>query len=346
MVSLSQLNQLEIGNRWACVRGWLANSWRMVGLALLCVHASVVYGQEQSLLDSHGHQMPPGAIGHRLVLRGEPSREYIVQPVRLTAPDGAVLATYDGSQTHGQYGQLEVGLQVNQKYRFHVSEMTHLGGWELYPSVELIDRLYPPQGREREFPIIIELTGEDLKLATQGKYVTRVIYVEDPADTFPYDEADPVAAKGLAAKRGTARDAAQRYFEAPPGEDPYHIARELGRPVAILRIGNRGPVANGDNHDFSFGSQPAQSYGETTFPGIGQLPQGRSRPSRPGSLDRLREDRASQGNPIQRASHTSAVSDVPPSESKLQPDVNRTNANRSSPRPLLSRVADLLPLKD
>ena len=71
----------------------------------------------------------------------------------------------------------------------------------------------------------VELTEEDLKLALAGKFVTRVIYLEDPRNALPVRD-DPQE---------------QTWFEAAPGQDPLAVADGLGRPVAILRMGGRLP---------------------------------------------------------------------------------------------------------
>jgi hypothetical protein len=46
------------------------------------------------------------------------------------------------------------------------------------------------------------------------------------------------------------------WFEAAEGSDPLVIADELGRPVAILRIGGRVPAAGGPDDAFLGGSPP------------------------------------------------------------------------------------------
>lgn len=245
MESLSQHLQLKLG-RWVFVTICFNKSWQTVGLALLCVHVIAVFCQAQPLRNDDLQQLPPGAIGHRQLLRSDPLREYHSQPVRISAPDGGFIASFDGAEQSTAYGQLNVDLNVGDIYRYRVSEITGLGATELYPSIEVIDRLYPPAGREREFPIPVELSADDLKLAANGKYVTRVIYIEDPDDTFPYAESDTGEDKPT-----SDRNADQRYFEVPPGEDPYHVARVLGRPVAILRIGNRAPTTGADS-EFTF----------------------------------------------------------------------------------------------
>jgi hypothetical protein len=115
-------------------------------------------------------------------------------------------------------------------------------GVEVFPTIELIDRLYPPAGQECRFPIPIDITEDDLKLAASGKFVTRVIYVEDPQKAYP-------AAENLQT---------QAWFEASSGEDPLAVADGMGRPVAILRLGARQPI---QGHE----SDPAFFFGSPCF---------------------------------------------------------------------------------
>ena len=309
MESLSQQIQNRLG-RWVFVAYWFASSQRIVGLALLCVHAIAVIGQAQILRTDDFQHLPPGAIGHRQLLRSDPLREYYSQPVQITAPGGALIASYGKSEHNSVYGQLDVALLVEKIYRFHVSEITNLGNVVLYPSVEVIDRLYPPAGRAHEFPIPVELSAEDLRLAAQGKYVTRVIYVEDPDDTFPYNEAD-IAEDSLRSNRNMA----QRYFEVPPGEDPYIVARGLGRPVAILRIGNRAPTRNADDGEFTFNSN------------VGQPLPPPQRFAREGSLS------------------TSRAAFAEPSSSVVLESVTSPTKTKPARKSFVSRVSGFLPIR-
>ena len=259
---------------------------RNVGLVLLCAYASATNSQAQALQSGHSREMPPGAIGHRQLLRGGPLREYI-QPVRLKAPEGALIAPFIGGSPGAEQNQsITVGLKVGNVYRFRVSEITRLNGVHLYPSVEVIDRLYPPRGRALEFPIPVELNADDLRLAAYGKYVTRVIYIEEPDEALPFTEGD---------------EAEQRYFEVLPGDDPLVVAQGLGRPVTILRIGNRVPDNSGPNDEFSFGSPPVAQYNAVSNgPSLGgPLMMGRRTfrprrlPTTPGQLERSAVLRAS-----------------------------------------------------
>jgi hypothetical protein len=83
-------------------------------------------------------------------------------------------------------------------------------------------------------------------MALGGKYVTRVIYIEDP------DRAIPIAR--------TAKD--ESWFEVDPGDDPLVVADTLGRPVAILRLGGRTPGPEGPTAEFMYGSPPVELLDE------------------------------------------------------------------------------------
>ncbi|MEO0530768.1 MAG: hypothetical protein AAF266_09380 [Planctomycetota bacterium] len=172
----------------------------------------------------HAGAMPPGAIGSQRLMRGGPLLGY-TQPIELRMPEGtSVASTGPYGETSARSERLKVGLQIGQLYRFKAEGVPSHPGVAVYPTVELIDRTYPPCGRESEFPIPIELTLEDLKLAAEGAFVTRIVYVEDPKTALPVSEKEV---------------GGQQWFEARPGADPLVLADELGRPVAIVRIGSR-----------------------------------------------------------------------------------------------------------
>ena len=168
-----------------------------------------------------------------------------IQPVEIRVPSGARVAPAVGTRfAHGRADRLLVGLRVGGLYRLQVIQVPESPGLELFPTVEILDRLYPPPGQALRFPIPIELTLEELKLAADGHFVTRVIYLEDPQAALPL--ADP--------------DKDQRWVEARPGEDPLVMADHLGRPMAILRLGGRLPAGDQPDDAFLVGSPPVLIY--------------------------------------------------------------------------------------
>jgi hypothetical protein len=117
-------------------------------------------------------------------------------------------------------------MQIGPAYRFKVTEIPGHPGVEVFPTVEMVDRMYPPPGLALRFPVPVELTQEELEMAAEGRFVTRVIYVEDPQLALPVAER---------------QDSETRWIEVRPGEDPLVTADGLGRPIAILRMGGRTP---------------------------------------------------------------------------------------------------------
>ncbi len=184
--------------------------------------------------------MPPGAIGRLRLQRGGPLPGYF-QPVEVRAPAGALISTAEqGAFQEPQPAPILVGLHVGAVYRLRVTHIPGIPGAEVFPTIEVIDRLYPPPGEATRFPIPVVLTQTELQLALEGNFVTRVIYLEDPERALP-DGDDPQE---------------QIWFEAPEGADPLEVADRIGRPVAILRIGGRVPGAQGPTAAFLYGSPP------------------------------------------------------------------------------------------
>lgn len=218
-----------------------ANRMQVAGSLLLAVLIGLACGAEALAAEKSAHwhhagAMPPGAIGRQRLLRGAPLLG-ACQPVEIRAPQGARIAPAAGTTfLEGQPDRLLVGLTIGPVYRFRVTEIPEHPGLEIFPTVELIDRLYPPPGQAMRFPVPIELTQSELLLAAEGRFITRVIYLEDP-DLAP----------------AIARDGKQQpWVEARPGDDPLVMADTLGRPMAILRLGGRTP--EGDEATFSYGA--------------------------------------------------------------------------------------------
>ena len=182
------------------------------------------------------------------------------QPVEIKAPPGALVSLASaGRFDRPQRTPLRAGLLIGQVYRLRVIKIPRNPGIEVFPTIEVIDRLYSPQGQQWRFAIPVELTQEDLELARSGKFVTRVIYLEDPRTATPV--ADDMQR--------------QNWYEVGPGGDPLVAADALGRPVAILRLGVRMPDADeGPDMRFLFGCPPfATDPLAAAAPGTASVPE-------------------------------------------------------------------------
>ena len=181
---------------------------------------------------------PSGAIGSRQLQRGGPllglgcsgngqvPHGGAFASVEIRAPKGVTISmAVEGCFEQPQAAPSRVGMLVGPVYRFRVMNLPLSPGIEVFPTIEIVDRLYPPPGLELRFPIPVELTAEELQMAADGKFVTRVIYVEDPHAAVPMADDEKH----------------QSWFDVGPGKSPLRVARNLGRPVAVLRLGGRLP---------------------------------------------------------------------------------------------------------
>jgi hypothetical protein len=210
------------------------------GVMLLAVCASA-HAQRARIHYEHAGALAPGAIGSRQLQRGGLLRGF-VQPVEIKAPQGALVSlAADGKFEKPQSGPRTVGMFIAPVYRMRVTNIPLHEGVEVYPTIEIIDRIYAPVGRTWQFPIPIELSAEELTLAIEGKFVTRVIYLEEPNDPFP------LATGGKH----------QEYVNLLGNENPLEVADRLGRPVAVLRMGGRIPIdLLNPGAKFLYGSPP------------------------------------------------------------------------------------------
>lgn len=189
----------------------------------------------------HAGQVPPGAIGYAQLQRGGPLPGYF-QPIEIRAPEGAKVSI----ASQGEFGvprstPFQIGLLIAPVYRLKVTNIPGHEGQEVFPTIEVIDRIYPPRGQERRFPIPIELNADDIELALDGKFVTRVVYLEDPRMVLP-------VAEGW-------QD--QHWFDAGPGVSAVEEADRWGRPLAIVRMGGRVPdEQRGPDAQFIGGGAP------------------------------------------------------------------------------------------
>jgi hypothetical protein len=147
------------------------------------------------------------------------------QGVEVNGPPGTLVSMASAGQFEPPAPRVTAGLLLGQVYRLRITNIPGHEGEEVYPTVEVIDGTCPPPHMAHRFPIPVILGQDDLEQALGGKFVTRVIYIEDPRTALP-----------IAQTPGQ-----QAWFDARPGDDPLRVADSLGRPVAIVRIGGRTP---------------------------------------------------------------------------------------------------------
>src|SRR5271169_2319135 len=114
-----------------------------VAIVFLCL-AACGHAQEPAVHYWHAGVMPPGAIGSRQLQRGGPLPGFF-QPVEIHAPQGVVVSLAVANQfDSGQTVPRRAGFLIGAVYRLRVTNIPQAEGLEIYPTIEVVDRLYAP----------------------------------------------------------------------------------------------------------------------------------------------------------------------------------------------------------
>ena len=118
---------------------------RMVMLVLWGLGAATaLWAQEPPVHYLHHGVMPPGAIGGRQLQRGGPLPGFF-QPVEIKAPPGALISlAVDCRFDQPQPAPRKAGFLIGAVYRLRVTNIRLAEGAEVFPTIEIIDRLYAP----------------------------------------------------------------------------------------------------------------------------------------------------------------------------------------------------------
>lgn len=187
----------------------------------------------------YNQTLPPGAVWASPAATVVHQGAY--QPVAFSGPEGTEFSMPQQGAFATAEPNLMAGLMVGAVYRFRITNIPFSSGAELYPTVELIGRTFPPAGLETLYPIPINVSENDLIDALNGNLVTRVIYLEDPQTAVPLQQ-----------KRTDSRP-----VDIPLDQDALATADALGRPIAIVRIGSVAPPRSPELiPQFYFGNPP------------------------------------------------------------------------------------------
>lgn len=200
----------------------LAHSAVIVAFALM---QAAAIAQDRSYYHPLNQRTPLGQTAGWLThIRGHQSTW--LQPVKIEVPGGAEASVFSGSRQPAAvvHTPAMVAVTPGHTYRIKLANMPEFPDVELYPSIEILDRLHPPAGEENRYPIPVPISRQDIRMALAGRLVTRVIYLEDPQTA---QQLDPLR-----------REIPQAVT---PAENVLQEADHLGRPMIIVRIGNRRP---------------------------------------------------------------------------------------------------------
>lgn len=284
--------------------------------ALPCLLSTDAWAQRPTQFDTrhylYDYELPPGEVGQRKILARQSMVGYF-QPVRLHGPAGSQIDVFsEGMFQATTEKTTTAGMMVGHVYRLKVTNIPGHPGKELYPSVEVIGRLFPPEGQELKFPIPVNLHMDDLEPAMNGALVTRVIYLENPRTA-------------IAEQRGP-HD--QPFFDVGVNEDPLRVAETMGRPMAILRIGSRIPD-NEELNAFGFGTPPMIWYDSASvrqFKTPGDMDPSNIRKIMPG-FEKDEETRFRQDTSVRQVAY------LEPQEGILHPAPAPANETKTAPLP-------------
>ena len=235
-----------------CLRrlGLLADLWsalrrlRLVGMLMSVALAAVLISQSDvtQAQDASGsepyplldHRVSPGTWGQWVRTAGRVNG-FEFQPVRVELPSKGRVTWFLGSRDEAKE-TAQVRLAVSQSYRLRLSEMPEFPGIELFPSIELIDRLHPPPGQSDAFPLPVAFSYDELEAAVAGQMVTKVVYLEQPQLALPFELTSDTAVRTVNARLNLIAE-----------------ADKAGRPLALVRLGGRLPAPHETQGAF-FGS--------------------------------------------------------------------------------------------
>lgn len=171
------------------------------------------------------HRVPSGTWGQWVRTAGRVNGLEF-QSVSVELPSTGQVTWFVGSRDDVKT-TANVKLAVGQSYRAKLSDMPEFPGVELYPSIELIDRLHPPASLADKFSMPVTFSIEDLDAAVEGRMVTKIVYLEQPQFALPFELSGDTSVRTL-----------------QPGINLIEEADKAGRPLAIIRLGGRLPAPN------------------------------------------------------------------------------------------------------
>lgn len=142
--------------------------------------------------------------------------------VTVKAHGGGKVTWYPGTSAAASTNG-PVGLRPGYPYRFQIDGPTP--EQTIYPSIEVRGSLVPrPELPDvGQYPVPITLSERDIDRIREGKLVTKVFYLEDPDQALPIGANPGEALESFAVSE----------------EDAVREARLKGRPMMILRVGER-----------------------------------------------------------------------------------------------------------
>ncbi|MFP6765805.1 MAG: hypothetical protein VB858_19395 [Planctomycetaceae bacterium] len=200
----------------------------------------------------------PGTAAGMAQMAGRANSQWF-QPLRVVLEDGGDISVFHSlpATPFKQRSPAQFGVLVGHLYRLKIEAIPGLPGVTLYPTLEIIDRLHPPQGQKHNFPVLIHLDRQDIDQALIGNLVTRVVYLEQPTIAAPFE-----------------LDVSTRTRNLNRMDNALLEADRYGRPMVIVRLGGRLPSSHGESQRFWGTGSPVSR----STPAAGAIGAGQSEP--------------------------------------------------------------------
>ncbi len=143
--------------------------------------------------------------------------------VRIAGPAGAQATFYEGSASRSFPVPVTVGVRAGYITRFKLDHLPGRPGVALYPTIEVHGTLQlPPTLQAAAYPAPAPFTDRDITTAVQGDLITRLIVLENPEHALSEPATVDVPTEIAALTENLVAE-----------------VRDLGRPLAIVRLGGR-----------------------------------------------------------------------------------------------------------
>jgi uncharacterized repeat protein (TIGR01451 family) len=143
--------------------------------------------------------------------------------VRFAGPAGLQVTFYQGAARPQELpAPVTVGLRPGYLYRMRLTGLPGRPGVSLAPTLQVCGTLHlSPRLRAGDYPAPVSFSDLEIEQILRGVLLTKLVYLEDP------ERAAPVRADG------------SLELDVPPDRNLLEEVRDYGRPVLLIRVGQR-----------------------------------------------------------------------------------------------------------
>jgi uncharacterized repeat protein (TIGR01451 family) len=145
--------------------------------------------------------------------------------VRLGGPAGMHVTFFQGQAPPRDFAApVTVGLRPGYLHRVRLTGLTEHPGVSLSPTLEVRGTIHlPAKQNPYDYPAPVVFTEQDIEQVLAGAYLTKVVFLENPETAI-----------GVATRPDQPLE-----WDLPAARDLLAEARALGRPVLVVRLGQR-----------------------------------------------------------------------------------------------------------